>query len=305
MAARVWSGGSGDWTDPAQWTATGEDVPGAPQQGDTAAVASGDVRIDGAEGLDGAIYNGVSLTIGDAANDPASVHLSGAYLENFFSIQAQGSATLDASGMSALACKVSSAGQGTVLTLAGDTATPDGLVLARGSGVTVQPGAVLDLEGTITDEANAAITAQAGSILLNNAVVTAVGPLIDVKGALAGTGSLTLEDATTLFAEGSVAAGQTIRFGDVDGRLDIAQPDQFAGTVTGFSPGNLIDFTTVAASTASYDTGSETLTLYDGSRAAAATLENVQAAPGQLAAISDGSGGTVVSYAGTEPRKKY
>ncbi len=305
MAERVWNGGSGGWTDPASWTTTGEDPPAAPQPGDTATVASGGAWINGAKGLDGAIYNGVSLTVGDAANDPATLHLSSAYLENFFSIQAQGSAAIDASGMSALACKVSSAGQGTVLTLAGDSAAPDGLVLARGSGVTVQPGATLDLQGTITDEANANITAQAGSTVLNDAAVTAIGPLIDIKGTLAGTGTFTLDDATTLFAEGSVAAGQTIRFGDVDGRLEIAQPDQFAGMVAGFSPGNLIDFTTVAASTASYDAASATLTLYDGSGAAAATLQDVQAAPGQLVAASDGSGGTVVRYAGTEPRKKY
>lgn len=305
MATRVWNGGAGDWTDPEQWTTTSTDLSDAPQPGDTATIAGGDLRIDGVKGLNGAIYNGVALTIGDAANDPANLHLSSAYLENFFSIQAQGSATIDAGGMSALACKVSSAGPGTVLTLVGDGATPNGLLLTRGGGVTVQPGATLDLEGTITDQASASITTQAGSTLVNDAAVTAVGPLIDIKGALAGAGIFTLMDATTLFAEGSVSAGQTIRFGDVDGLLKIAQPDQFEGAVTGFSPGNLIDLTATKAMAASYDAASGTLTLRDGSGAAVAAVQNVQAAPGQLVAANDGAGGTMVSYAGTEPRKKY
>ena len=305
MATRVWDGGSGSWADPAHWTTATADPPSAPQPGDIATVPTGDVQIDGADGLDGAIYNGVGLTLGDAANDPACLDLSNAYLENFFSIQAQGSATINASGRSALACRISSAGEGTVLTLVGCSSDPNGLVLTTGGGVSVQSGATLDLEGTITDEAGANITTQAGSILNNNAAVTVVGPLVDIKGALAGDGSFTLLDATRLFAEASVSAGQSINFGDVDGVLQIARPDQFAGSINGFSLGNRIDFTTSQASSVSYDPDAETLTLYDAAGASVAALSNVQAAPGQLAAVSDGSGGTVVLYKDTQSRRKY
>ena len=305
MATRVWDGGSGFWTDPAHWATATEDPPSAPQPGDTAEVATGEVRIDGADGLDGAIYNGTDLKLGDAANDPACLNLSNAYLEKFFSIEAQGSATINASGRSALACKVSIAGDGTVLTIAGDGSDPNGLLLTNGGRVSLQSGATLDLEGSITDEARFNITTQAGSVLDNNAAVTVVGPVVDIKGALTGNGSVRLLDGGVLYAEGSVSAGQSINFGDVDGVLQIAQPDQFAGSITNFGIGNWIDFTTLQGSSVSYDPGSQVLTFYDTAGQVVAALQNVQAAPGQLVAFSDGSGGTYVALAGTRAGLRY
>ena len=108
-----------------------------------------------------------------------------------------------------------------------------------------------------------------------------------------------------MFAEASVSAGQLINFGDVDGVLQIARPDQFAGSINGFSIGNRIDFTSSQASAVSYDPDSEKLTLYDAAGASVAALNNVQAAPGQLEAVSDGNGGTFVQYSDTQPRRKY
>ncbi|WP_237478209.1 hypothetical protein [Lichenibacterium dinghuense] len=305
MTNRTWNGGSGDWADPSRWAAANTGAPGAPIPGDTATVGSGTADLIGAEGLDGSIYDGLGITLGDAANDPATLQLSGVYLESFSSITLAGSATIASDGVSAIACPVTDAGAGTVLTLSGDPSVQNGLLITRGASVTVGPSATLDLEGRITDEAGAGITAAAGSTVVNNASVTAVGPLIDVGGALTGTGTITLEDATTVELEGSVSSGQTIAFGSVDGRLEIAAPDAFAGAVTGFASGDLIDFTAVAASSAAYDAATQTLSLYGASGQVLSALHDVEAAAGALNVADDGQGGTTVSYAGSLPRKKY
>ncbi|MBH0619536.1 hypothetical protein I3A86_25960, partial [Salmonella enterica] len=171
--------------------------------------------------------------------------------------------------------------------------------------MTVGAGATLDLEGRITDEASATITAAAGATLVNDATVVTIGATVDVGGALTGTGTITLSDACTVFLEGSVSSGQTIAFADVDGRLKIAAPGAFAGAITGFASGDLIDFTTVAASRAAYDAGTMTLSLYGASGQVVAALHDVQAQAGALSVVDDGSGGTTVSYAGSLGRKQY
>ena len=303
MAARVWTGGSGDWIDATHWTTTSPDATAAPQPGDTATIASGQATLVGPEGLDGSIYDAVALDLGDAANDPARLTLDSAELEHFFSIEAQGSATIRSVGPSALTCRVTSAGAGTVLTLAGDPTLANGLLVAHGATVTAQPGARLHLAGRITAEAG--ITAAADSTVRNDADVRIAGALFDAEGAVAGRGRFELDDASTLRLGGSVAAGQTIDFGGATGRLQIAAPDLFRGTVTGFASGDLIDFTTVAATSAAYDAGARTLTLYDGEGVPVAALRHVDAAAGDLAVTSDGAGGTTVSYADASPREAY
>ena len=183
---------------------------------------------------------------------------------------------------------------------------PPGRPRPRGAPPPPPAGATLDLQGRITDEAGAGITAQAGSTVINDADVTAIGPLIDLKGALTGTGDIDLGGASTLDIEGSAASGQTITFGGVDGRLQVAQPTAFSAAIAGFSPGDLIDLTSVEATAATYAAGSRSLTLLDASGAVVATLHDVQAAPGALVATSDGSsGGTTIGYAGALPRRKY
>ena len=305
MATRVWNGGDGDWSDPAQWTTTSADAPGAPEPGDTATIASGSAEIVGAEGIDGSIFDGVALDIGDAANDPAMLTLSDADLGHFFSIQALGSATIVGAGTSAIAAGITSGGAGTVLTLVGHTGAPNGLLLAHGGSVAVQVGARLRLDGAVTDEAGAGITAAAGSTVVNDGTLKVVGSLVDVGGALDGYGRIRIVDAATLDLGGSVAAGQTIGFRDIDGRLEIADPSAFAGTIRGFRAGDLIDFTGVAATAASYDPASATLTLTDSSGAVLTSLANIYAAPGTLTVTSDGNGGSTFGYAGAMSREQY
>lgn len=298
MKQRVWTGGAGDWADPSRWTVAGTGEAGAPIPGDSAAVTEGDVALVGAEGLDGSIYNGVALILGDPAGDAVQLDLSRAVLGQYARIGLAGSATIDAVGTSAIACPVTDAVGGTTLTLGGATRdAADTLILAHGGSVSVGAGAGLHLTGTI--RAEAAITAAATATVVNDADVTVDGALVDIEGFLTGTGVFAVDDAATLRLGGRCGAGQTIAFGDTDGRLQIAHPGAFAGTITGFTSGDLIDLTGVDATAAAYDAASETLTLADASGATVATLHGVEAEPGPLTVTPDGGGtGTTVGYAG-------
>lgn len=304
MTQRVWNGGSGDWTDPSRWSVTGTGASGAPIPGDTAEVAEGDVALVGAEGLDGSIYNGVALVLGDSANDAVQLDLSSAFLGQYAAIGLAGSATIDAVGTSAIACMVTDTVGGSTLTLGGATGdAADTLILAHDSSLTVGGGAGLHLTGTI--RADAAITAAATSTVVNDATVTLEGPLVDIEGFLTGTGTFDVDDASTLRLGGQCGAGQTIAFGDTNGRLQLADPGGFAGAITGFASGDLLDLTGVDATAAAYDAASGILTLTDASGAAVATLHGIEAAPGPLTVTRDGGGtGTTVGYAGAPAREK-
>ncbi len=304
MNQRVWNSGSGDWTDPSRWSVTETGASGAPIPGDAAKVTEGDVELVGAEGLDGSIYNGVALMLGDPGNDAVQLDLSSAVLGQYASIGLAGSATIDAAGTSAIACAVTDAVGGSTLTLGGATGDAIGtLILAHDSSVAVSEGACLHLTGTI--RADAAITTAAASTVVNDATVTLDGPLIDIEGFLTGTGAFDIDDASTLLLGGQCGAGQTIAFGDTNGRLQLANPGAFAGAITGFASGDLLDFNGVDATAAAYDAASGTLTLTDASGAAVATLHGLQAAPGPLTVTRDGGGiGTTVGYAGAPAREK-
>ena len=304
MNQRVWNGGSGDWTDPSRWSVAETGASGAPIPGDAARVTEGDVELVGAEGLDGSIYNGVALMLGDPGNDPVQLDLSSAVLGQYASIGLAGSATIDAAGTSAIACAVTDAVGGSTLTLGGATGDAvNTLILAHDSSVAVSGGAALHLTGTI--RADAAVTTAAASTVVNDATVTLDGPLIDIEGFLTGTGAFDVDDASTLLLGGGCGAGQTIAFGDTNGRLELADPGAFAGTITGFKSGDLLGFTGVDAAAASYDAASGTLTLADGSGAVLATLHDVEAASGALTVTPNSGGtGTTVGYAGAPTREQ-
>ena len=306
MTTRVWNGGRGIWSDPSRWTTTSRGPAGAPQPGDSAAIASGSVTVVGARGLDGSIYDGVAVTLGVASGDGASLILDGGDFNSFDSITALGSATIASEGVSAIAAPITSAGSGTTLTIAGDASAPNGLLLAHGGSVALSAGATLDLEGVITDEAS--VAAAVGSTVDNDAFIKAIGSAVTIGGALVGTGTIDVEDAATLTLDGSVAAGQTIDFGDVAGRLALAEPGSFAGAIAGFKPGDSLDVTavptTMPATGATYDAASGSLTLTAASGAVVASIANVQAAAGALAVAPDGNGGTFVTYANAPLREQ-
>lgn len=302
MANRVWNGGRGDWSNPWRWTTAGTGAAGAPEPGDGAAIPRGSATVFGGQGLDGSIYDGVAVTLGDDADDFARLVVDGANFNEFDSIRALGSATIASVGMSAIAAPITDAVRGTTLTIAGYGGAPNGLLLARGASVSVGGEADLDLRGTITAEAP--VTVGVGSTVNDDATLRLVGTAATIDGTLAGTGTIDVEDAATLTLGGTVAQGQTVAFGDVAGRLALADPGGFGGAIAGFKPGDSLDFTAVQATGASYDAATQTLSLTGASGAVAAAVGNVQAASGALAVAPDGSGGTFVTYAGAPTREQ-
>lgn len=294
MATREWLGGDGVWTDPNRWAVAGTGEGGAPQPGDAATIAEGDVEVVGTGGLNGTTYDGVALTIGDAANDPAELDLSSALLGHFFTTDVAGSATIVAHGISSIADPVTDDATGSMLTLGG-ASSRDTLLVARGGSVSVGDGAALRLTGTI--RADGDLTAASGSAVRDDADVTLNGQTTSIDGPLIGHGRVSLSDDATLDLGGRVGAGQTIAFGDEGEVLDVARPARFHGAVSGFGAGDTIDLGGVGAATAAYDAASRTLTLRDASGAAVATLADVEAASGTLTATADGAGGTLVGYA--------
>ena len=299
MTQRVWNNTTGDWYATADWTTAG--APGSyPLPGDTAVVGGGTVEFFGTEAKNNGTFDATALTAGTAGGPVTTLALDSAVLNNNFDITLAGPATVTSTGRSAIEGALTDNTPGATLTLDGG----GNLALTHGASLMMGMGTTLDLQGNITVEAEAGFTTGASVAVVNNGAVTQVGAADTIDGSLTGTGTWNLEFSTSLLLQGSVSPGQTVTFGGIDGRLRLAAPGSFAGTVTGFSPGNLIDFTTLTATDASYDAATEQLVLTDNGTVVE-TLANVTAASGTLAVASDGAGGTVVSYADTGTRQSY
>ena len=300
MANRVWNGGDGDWFDVANWTTTTDDPNSYPLPGDTVTIASGTVSLIGSEAQpDGASFDSMTVTLGTADGPPALLDAVDAVIGDFFIIHAAGSSGLLASGNSAFTGVIGVAAQGTFTLGSGQA----GSTLELGVVTNLLPTGALDLEGTImlTGEG---ITTSAG--LVNNAFVSDIDSPSDIEGDVTGTGTFQLGLSATLLFGGSVASGQTIRFSDAGAELQLADPASFAGSITGLRSGDVIDLTTVSATRATYDQVADTITLDNGPGTdAVATVENVTADPGSLTATADGSGGTLIGYAGAQTALQY
>ncbi len=307
MAKRVWNGGAGDWFDAANWTTTTTDPSSYPLPGDAVTISSGAVSLSGPKAQDNGTFDADAITLGTPGGPVTTLDATDAILNRFLPIAAVGPAAIIAHGVSTLEDSVALNDAGATLLLG---SRPNGseagdLVLTRGAGVSVSAGETLDLEGAVTIQAGAGFTIPTGAAAINNATVAQIGASEDIEGSLTGTGSWDLRFSTTLTLGGSVSAGQTIDFGGVDGRLRLASPASFAGAITGFGPGDLIDLTTISATNAVYDAATGTLSVDNGPGTAIATLAQVQAADGTLVATPDGSGGTLISYANTPTRLQY
>jgi hypothetical protein len=123
---------------------------------------------------------------------------------------------------------------------------------------------------------------------------------IVIATAFAGTGgTLRIGVGGTAVLEAGVAAGETIAFTGTAAALDLADPASIAGTIIGFTSGDTIDLTGIAANGLSYANGTLTITeSADGTvtEIAALDLPGI-ASPDQLALANDGSGGTAIEFA--------
>jgi uncharacterized repeat protein (TIGR03803 family) len=182
----------------------------------------------------------------------------------------------------------------------GDSVVAGGLTIGNGGALFAQNGKV-ELNGAVTN--NAFLDAQSGSV-------------INVAGAITGTGTI-IADGGTLNATAAVAATQSISLGNA-GTAHLAQT--FGGSVTfsgagtlvldaapaagltvhNFGIGDAIDLTNLtysANATLSWDQASETLTVTSGG-ASESFLYDAQSLSGvtHLGLAQLGSGGTAIVY---------
>ena len=151
-----------------------------------------------------------------------------------------------------------------------DSGTADtGPTSTAATNVTIGAGATLDVisggsltvSGTLTDS---------GLVEVNS------GGKLDIKGSVTGTGTFTINSATLEFG-GSVAAGVVVVFAGTTGTLQLDQSLNFAGIVSNFQAGDVIDlrdltFTSGETWTWKQGSGSGTLTINDNGTTEILTL---------------------------------
>lgn len=154
--------------------------------------------------------------------------------------------------------------------------------------------------GTVVNSGT--LAAASGRILLaapltNTGILAADGGWLDIQGAVAGTGSGRIAQAGILTFHAGVAATQTIAFGKGAGTLDLRLPAGFAGSVTGYAAGNIIDIHGQVATGAVLAGGIMTVTLAGGGTVGL----KVAGTATQVVPVDNGVGGTWLVAAATGP----
>ncbi|HTB39460.1 MAG TPA: VWD domain-containing protein, partial [Reyranella sp.] len=164
-----------------------------------------------------------TVTVGESADDAASFAMTGA-----LSVGATGLVTLGGANATVLASAIDVAAGGLVLgagTISGNAGGNDTVMLTD-----------IDNEG--------AIAAAGGNLLLYGSVM--------------GSGTLSVATGATLTVQAAVGAGQTLAF-NPNARAVLNDARAFSGTITGFSPGDVLDIAGIDATSASFFDGVLTL----------------------------------------------
>ncbi len=298
MATRTWAGGTTLWTDPAAW------VGGvAPLSDDTAIIAAGTVEFVPGETLEAA-----TIQLG-SSGATAELLLADALLGYGTTIDSTGAgdqAVLASAGTSGFNGTIDATASGGDFTLAGyaqGTAAGD-LVLLDGGVLTDASGDTMSLFGTLTNHSTVEIGAGGDFVNAGTIMQSAAAFEVESGGTLDG-GVFEIGLYSSLnFQSGAAPSSEDVRFTDVGGRLLLADPADFTGTIGNFETGDLIDLTGTVANAANYDAASGLLTVTnDGGVVATLTLD--APAGDTFVTASDGSAGTLVQLAGTQPRLNY
>ncbi len=336
MTAFTWKDGAkGNWYDAGNWSGVSGNQP-YPVPGDSATIGSGTVTLDPADYVsvnastpsENGMFDGLSIVLGDSANNPAELILRGtgspdgglanADIGSFTSITTAGSASIISDGLSTIYGGIVDEVAGSTLTIGSDTADyPNSRLEFRSSGVKfANTSETVVLTGNISFLA-APFRPGANVSVVNDAQVDVIGqtsggsslPSVNVAGPVTGTGSWNLGPARVEF-QSSVAATQTVHFGSpiANSVLEIQSPSSFHAAITGFGLGDAIDFTAVnyvASDTVSLTNGALTLATSTGT--VLATLQNVGEASNIVAGqndtlelVSDSSTGTDVVFAAAQ-----
>jgi T5SS/PEP-CTERM-associated repeat protein len=119
------------------------------------------------------------------------------------------------------------------MTLGGANAT------VRASAIDIASGGLLSGAGTLSGDAGGNNTVALASID-NESSITASGGNLLLYGAVTGTGTLAVASGATMTLQAAVGAGQRLAFSP-NARAVLNDPRAFAGTITGFGAGDVLD----------------------------------------------------------------
>lgn len=100
----------------------------------------------------------------------------------------------------------------------------------------VAAGATWDIAGTTT------IT---GTLINNGTIIETAADTLVIDGPIAGSGTIVFDPTTGVF-NGPVGAGQVIDFNGANDTIVLGDPTQFAGTLSGFAPGDVLSLPSLA-----------------------------------------------------------
>ena len=221
MTTKTWNGADAPFNTDADWS-TGT----RPAPGDIALINAGTVSATGI------LTTPLTIKLASSAGLSPTLALTDATIANGDHITVTGGgsdATLKASGIVVNRGGITLAGANPVINLAAGT-TPS-----------------FDNEGGISVTGSGGIITGAAASFVNNGTLSFRGPASgtpqgdSVINGITGTGTIRLSGTTNLQLGGSVAAGQTVQFEGGTSNLGLTLFDNFKGSITGFSAGQLIE----------------------------------------------------------------
>ena len=171
----------------------------------------------------------------------------------------------------------------------GTSLTNAGTFSANGAGTGI---ANLAFINTGTVNANAGTLSFLGAVT-NNGTIDAASGLASVKTTVSGTGTLEIGSAGTLSLLLGAGSGQVVDFAASAGLLDLTKPLDFTGSIAGFSGSDQIDVLNTAYTQYNYNTGTDVLTLKNGS-ATVASLQFIGTSG--VTVQSDGHSGALITF---------
>ena len=173
------------------------------------------------------------------------------------------------------------------VTLGGANAT------LRGSVIDIASGGLLSGAGTLSGDAGGNNTVALASIDNEGSIAASGGNLL-LYGGVGGTGTLSVASGATLTLQAAVGAGQRLAFSP-NARAVLNDPRAFAGTITGFGAGDVLDVAGTELTSPTWSDG--VLTLDTAFGAIRLNFAGAYASNG-FTVQADGHGGTYVLAGG-------